>query len=522
MDDPESGLSPVAHSSRTGKTKAKAKAKQQKSVINMLSITKHAGSINLKSAFNTAVLCSIPCLTACASPSAEKEKPNVLFIAVDDLNDWTEIFGGYPGVKTPNLARLANRGQVFTRAYCSAPASNPSRASLLTGIRPSSSGVYHNDQPWRPALPDAVTLPQYFTANGYEVEGTGKIFHNSYNDPASWPLYHAVEPSPVPPGSPFLKKAHFDWAPVQVSDEEMGDYKNISYAVDFLDKKDHGAFFLAVGFTRPHLPWYVPQKYFDLYPLDKIKRPDVIENDLEDIPEAGVRIAKPEGDHRFVVENNQWEKAIQGYLASITFFDAQLGRVLDALDTSAYKDNTIIVLFGDHGWHLGEKEHWRKFALWEEATRVPLIIVAPGITGTDTQSERTVNLIDIYPTLVELCRLPAKKELEGTSIVPLLKHPQAKWEQPSLTTHGLGNHSLRSERWRYTRYADGSEELYDHDKDPNEWLNLAKNEAFTDVKKDLSKWLPKTDAPDAKSQKESNPNNGKDGKRVDKNKINKS
>ncbi|MDR2765488.1 MAG: sulfatase, partial [Tannerella sp.] len=444
---------------------------------------------------------SISTVVSCNRQAGRDAKPNVLFIAVDDLNDWGEPFGGYPGVQTPNLSRLAKEGQLFTRAYCSAPASNPSRASLLTGIRPSSSGVYHNYQPWRPALPDAVTLPQYFTANGYEVEGSGKIFHGGYNDTASWPVYHPVEPSPVPPGSPFLGKAHFDWAPVQVTDQEMGDYKNVTYAVDFLKKKKDRPFFLAVGFTRPHLPWYVPQKYFDLYPADKITLPDVIANDLSDIPEAGVKIAKPEGDHRFVVENGQWEKAIQGYLASISFFDAQLGRLLDALEASGQKEHTIIVLFGDHGWHLGEKEHWRKFALWEEAARVPFIIVAPGVTKPDSRSERTVNLLDIYPTLLELCGFPAKEELEGNSIVPLLKRPDAEWERPSLTTHGKDNHALRSERWRYIRYADGSEELYDHDADPQEWVNLAQKAEYDPVKRDLSRWLPDKNMPDAKTAK---------------------
>lgn len=434
-----------------------------------------------------------------------KPKYNVLFVAVDDMNDWIGPFGGYEGIKTPNIDKLARKGVVFKKAYCAAPACNPSRASLLTGIRPSTSGVYHNNQPWRPVLQDAVTLPQYFTANGYDVKGAGKIFHNSFNDAASWPVYFDVPKSPEPPKAPVNGFAHFDWSPVDVKDEDMGDYKVVNQGIDYFGKKHDKPFFLAIGLTRPHLPWYVPQKYYDQYPLSSIKLPKVIANDLADVPPAGVKIAKPQGDHKFITEHKQWEKAVQGYLASITFADAQIGRLLDALEKSEYAKNTIIVFFGDHGWHLGEKEHWRKFALWEEASRVPFIVYAPGLSKENSVSERTVNLLDIYPTLAELCNLPAKKELEGNSIVPLLKNPAAAWEFPSVTTHGLGNHAVRSEKWRYIRYNDGSEELYDHDNDPQEFKNLAKDEKFAPEKRKLAKSLPvinKKDAPTVKEGKE--------------------
>jgi arylsulfatase A-like enzyme len=424
-------------------------------------------------------------------------KYNVLFIAVDDMNDWIEPFGGYKGIITPNLEKLAKSGVRFEKAYCSAPACNPSRASLLTGVRPATSGVYHNDQPWRPVLKDAVTLPQYFTANGYEVEAAGKIYHNSYNDDASWPIYHGVPKDPQPTSVPVNGKSNFDWSPVNVKDEDMGDYKTVSKGIDFLDKNHDKPFFLAIGFTRPHLPWYVPQKYFDLYPLDKITLPSVIQNDLSDVPAAGVAIAKPDGDHKFIVESGQWKKAVQGYLASNTFADGQIGRLVDALNKSKYKDNTIIVLFGDHGWHLGEKEHWRKFALWEEATRVPFIVIAPGITKANTVVKRTVNLMDIYPTLIDLCQLPSKPGLEGNSIVPLLKNPLASWNHPSVTTHGFGNHSVRNERYRYIVYEDGTEELYDHDTDPQEWKNIANDPKYASVKKELIAFLPEANAPNA-------------------------
>jgi len=290
-----------------------------------------------------------------------------------------------------------------------------------------------------------------------------------------------------------------------VKDEDMGDYKVVNQGIDYFGKKHDKPFFLAIGLTRPHLPWYVPQKYYDQYPLSSIQLPKVIANDLADVPPAGVKIAKPQGDHKFITEHKQWEKAVQGYLASITFADVQIGRLLDALEKSEYAKNTVIVFFGDHGWHLGEKEHWRKFALWEEASRVPFIVYAPGLSKENSVSERTVNLLDIYPTLAELCNLPAKKELEGNSIVPLLKNPAATWEFPSVTTHGFGNHAVRSEKWRYIRYNDGSEELYDHDNDPQEFKNLAKDEKYAAEKRKLAKSLPsvnKKDAPTVKEGKE--------------------
>ncbi len=435
-------------------------------------------------------------LMALPGLSQEAKKYNVLFIAVDDLNDWIGPYGGYKGVSTPNIDKLAAEGVVFKKAYCAAPACNPSRTSLLTGIRPSTSGVYHNSQPWRPVLRDAVTLPQHFTANGYKVKGAGKIFHNSYNDPDSWPVYFPVPKSPVPQGAPVYGKAHFDWSPVGEPDEHMGDYLVVDQGITFLQEEHDKPFFLAIGLTRPHLPWYVPQKYFDQYPLDKIVLPNVPDNDLEDVPRAGIDMAKPEGDHKFVVENKQWEKAVQGYLASISFADAQIGRLLDGLRQSKYAENTVIVFFGDHGWHLGEKKHWRKFALWEEAARVPFIVSAPG-AARGKESVRTVNLLDIYPTLVELCGLSPVKALEGNSLKSLLSNPEAGWNRPSVTTHGKDNHAVRSERYRYIRYADGSEELYDHEADPGEYKNLASDRKFAAVKNELKKWLPVVNAPDA-------------------------
>lgn len=432
-------------------------------------------------------------------------RPNVLFIAVDDLNDWIGVLAGQPGFRTPNIDRLSRRGLLFTRAYCAAPACNPSRASLMTGRRPSTSGVYHNDQPWRPVMKDAVTLSQHFMANGYEVFGGGKIFHDAYNDPESWQSYFKRPADPMPDGRPLNgipRTAHFDWGPVNVPDAEMSDYKTTSWAIDYLGKPHDRPFFLAVGLFRPHLPWYVPKAYFDRQPLSGIRLPVVDPDDLADVPPAGRRMAKPDGDHRKVVSSQNWTRAVQGYQASIRFADEQIGRLLDALDRSPYGEDTILVFWGDHGWHLGQKQHWRKFALWEEATRVPLVISVPRYRAhAGLTSGRTVSLLDLYPTLIELCGLPARDGLEGQSLVPLLVDPGAEWNRPVVTTHGRNNHAVRSERWRYIRYEDGSEELYDHDHDPWEWRNLADRVELSGMKTELKRWLPTVNAPDAPHQK---------------------
>ena len=451
---------------------------------------------------------ALPAAARAKNADKPKKPPNVLFIAIDDLNDWVACLGGHPGVMSPNIDRLASKGVLFTNAHCAAPLCNPSRAALMTGIRPSTSGVYQNSQPWRksPALKDAVTLPQHFMAHGYHVAGSGKIFHGAYPDPPSWheywPSKTRTRPAdPLPENRPLNgipKTAHFDWGPVEAKDEDMGDWQVADWARKKLAEQPDEPFFLAVGIFRPHLPWYVPPKYFEMFPPDKVILPKVKKTDLDDVPEIGRRMARPEGDHAKVIATNNWHKAVSGYLASIAFADACVGRVLDALDASPYADNTIIVLWGDHGWHLGEKLHWRKFALWEEAAHAPLMMAGPGIARGECT--RPVSLMDIYPTLVDLCGLRPNERLEGNSLVPLLENPQAEWQPPALTTHGRGNHSLRSERWRYIRYSDGSEELYDHRRDPNEWNNLAGQAEFEPVKRQLAKWLPKTNAPKARKK----------------------
>jgi arylsulfatase A-like enzyme len=427
-------------------------------------------------------------------------QPNVLFIAIDDLNDWIGSLGGYPGVRTPHLDRLARQGVLFMNAHCPAPLCNASRAALMTGIRPSTSGVYKNSHPWResPVLKNAVTLPQHFMAHGYKSLGSGKIYHDGFPDPASWNKYWPSKKKqkpddprpPAPPLNGIPDTKHFDWGEIDADKQEMGDWQVADWIIDQLNQTHEKPFFLACGFFKPHLPWYVPEEYFRLYPLNSVTLPQIKENDLDDIPEIGKKIAHPEGDHTRVLEYDQWKKAVQSYLASISFVDECVGRVIDALEKSVYHRNTIVVLWSDHGWHLGEKLHWRKFSLWEEATHNVLMIKAPGITSPAGRCTAAVNLLDIYPTLIDLCQLDQKPELEGVSLLPLLINPEAEWQYPAVTTFGYNNHSVRSKDWRYIRYNDGSEELYDHRVDDLEWNNLAGDLQYTDIKKQLARWLP--------------------------------
>lgn len=427
------------------------------------------------------------------------EKPNVLFIAVDDLNDWIACLGGHPQCQTPHIDRLAAKGVLFTRSYCAAPACNPSRAALMTGVRPYTSGVYHNQHPWRKAMPDTATLPQHFMKHGYEAVGSGKIYHGRFPDPASWNDYLSKGGDPKPTSKvlndPHSRAGGVVWGKLDVPVQEMNDYKMGNYAIEYLKKSHDKPFFLACGIFRPHMPWQVPKKYYEMYPLDKIQLPKTLDSDLDDIPEAGRKVAKPQGDHATILKTDNWKHAVQAYLASITFADEMVGRVVKALEESSHADNTIIVLWGDHGWHLGEKHHWRKFALWEEATRAPLLMVAPGVTKPNSVCERTVDFMNIYPTLSELCGLPRPDHLEGVSMVSLLKQPSAEWDRPAITTHGRNNHAIRSERFRYIRYADGSEELYDHETDPMEWKNLADDPKLGQAKTELAQWLPKKNVP---------------------------
>jgi arylsulfatase A-like enzyme len=460
----------------------------------------------------------LPLAAAPAILRGQARRPNVLMIAVDDWNDWTGCLGGHPQVRTPNVDRLAERGCLFTDAHTAAAICNPSRAAVLTGRRPSTSGVYDNDQPWRIGMPDTVTLPQYFRANGYKAYGGGKVFHHGrgYADPASWDEYFfwnpdarpqgwhdgysfPPDPEPVRPVTPMpsVSWRNFDWAPMDLPDEEMPDYRVSSWAGNLL-KREHGQpFFLAAGMFRPHIPWFVPKKYFDLYPLESVIVPTVKDDDLADIPPAGRAMALNQySRHDLMVSTGNWKRAVQAYLACISFSDAMVGRMLDALDSGPNRDNTIVMLWSDHGYHLGEKWHWHKQALWQRATHIPFMVHAPGVTTPRSRCERPVDLMHVYPTLADLAGLPVPKDVDGVSLRPLLEDPRHTWELPAMSNYLRGNHGVYTDRWHYIRYADGSEELYDRRADPNEWVNLAERTELASVKRDHARWL-KPDAPNA-------------------------
>jgi arylsulfatase A-like enzyme len=431
-----------------------------------------------------------------------KAKPNVVFIAVDDLNDWIGVLGKHPQARTPNLDRLAKKSMIFTRAYCAAPACNPSRTALLTGLRPSTTGVYHNNQPWRPALPDVETLPAYLLRHGYLVLGGNKIFHGGFPDAKAWSEYFVGKSKVANKDLPGRGiGGNMQWGALDAGDDALPDTQMVDWAIQKLKQKHDKPLFLAVGFQKPHLPWHAPKKYFDMHPLDKVQLPTVLDTDLDDVPKPGIKMAKPDGDHKSIVSAGLWKEAVQAYLACCTYMDTQLGRLLDALENSGQMDNTIVILWSDHGWSHGQKQHWRKFSLWEQDCRVVFMIAAPGHTAPGSQCHRPVNLLNIYPTMIDLCSLPAKKGLEAASLLPLLKSPQAPWDHPSITTHGRENHSLRTEKWRYIRYQDGSDELYDQENDPLEWRNLARDAQYQKVRDQLAVLLPKTNASDADAVK---------------------
>jgi arylsulfatase A-like enzyme len=289
---------------------------------------------------------------------------------------------------------------------------------------------------------------------------------------------------------------------VDVPDEEQRDYLTAAWAEEELPRLASGdkPFFLAVGFHLPHVPIYASKKWFDLYPLDQVQLPTTTASDRDDLPEISKQLTlNPTAPrHDYMVESGEWRHAVQAYLAANTFVDSLVGMVLDGLETSDAADNTIIVLWSDHGFHLGEKLRWAKRSLWEETTRVPMIMAGPSI-ATDVECSRPVGLIDVYPTLLEACGLPARNDLEGISLGALLADPTTTWDRPAICTFGPNNHSLRGERYRYTVYADGTQELYDHQSDPHEFQNLAHADApqtseHRAVIETMRQWLPKTNA----------------------------
>jgi arylsulfatase A-like enzyme len=455
---------------------------------------------------------------------ADKAKPNVLFIAIDDLNDYISPLDNHPGVKTPHFERLAKRSVTFANAHCAAPACHPSRVAVMTGVHPSRSGIYRNmfgahGPRWRhesPLLEKAVVLSQHFRDHGYRAVGGGKIFHtlqwtpgDSQNDPAAWDAYRGDPLDPISadwprpklipdaeaglgPGRPLGGASQlFGAKALELPDEQTGDHLVVDWAIEQMKEQQEKPLFLAVGLFRPHIPWEVPQKWFDQHPIDEVRLPEYRPDDLADAHNHGRR-----GWHKWVTDNRQWKNLMQGYLASISYVDHQLGRLLDALDASPHRDNTILVLWADHGFHIGEKENWEKFALWDQTTRVPLFIHAPGLSRDGDRTRQPATLTDLYPTLCELAGLPVPAQCDGVSLVPQLKDPEAPRKTLSLTSfqfwgESSPSHAVSDPRYRYIRYANGFEELYDMEKDPNEFTNLAANPEQAERKARLAEGLPK-------------------------------
>jgi arylsulfatase A-like enzyme len=471
------------------------------------------------------------------------ESPCVLFSANDDLNDWVGCLDGHPQAHTPNIDRLAKRGVLFTSAHCASPACNPSRAAVFSGKMPWKTGVWSNkSKKLLQQHPDMLALPRAFSRAGYVTLGTGKLMHSGASaNRVMFDQHFDVEQR----WSPFTKKAvqytkdelpskggnephhvarlegvgrvvlplnrmpsdrnpnkadgeSFDWGSLDVPDSAMGDKQITDWAIAKLKTSFDKPTFLGVGYYRPHIPLFAPSSYFKRFKGRDIQLPPYAPKDHDDLSQTGKRWAieaDTAGLHATVAKHKQWEPAVKAYLACTTFVDTQVGRLLDALDSGDLGDNTIIVLWSDHGWHLGEKQHWGKWTGWERSTRVPLIVVLPKrlagqFAKPGSRCDSPVSLIDLYPTLAELCSLKTPDGLDGESLVPLLRRPTRKSSRTVITSFDPGNVSVRDGQWRLIRYADGGRELYDLKNDPNEWTNLADDHKYDKRVRELSKAIP--------------------------------
>ena len=439
------------------------------------------------------------------SAQAETKPMNVLMLVSDDMNSWLlENPERYAGkVIAPNLKTLGESGVVFKNAYAAAPVCSPSRTAFFSGVAPWKSGIYNNAQNIGNSEPlnnnKVLSLAGLFKKGGYDTFGYGKITHG-WDQKEYWDEHVGHKRDPAPPGHPLagLSGGEQDWGPIHLTEEQMNDTGGADKAIAILNKKHDKPFFLAYGSFNPHMPWYVPKKYFDMYPLDQIVLPEFKADDLDDLPPLAKAVSDGIGSFADkVIESGKYKEAVQAYLATITYADTQMGRILDALEKSPYKDNTIVVFLTDNGFHLGEKHHWQKTTLWEEGTHIMLMFRAPGATQVGGVSERFVSLLDIYPTLAELCGLTPPDCIDGRSLVPLLKDPKASWESTAITglctkgrQEGVAFISIRHELGRYTRYAADQEEYYDCANDPHEWTNQIDNPEYTSNVKKLRALVP--------------------------------
>lgn len=440
----------------------------------------------------------------------QSDRPNVVMICIDDLNDWTGFLGGHPQAITPHMDALARRGRVFANAHCVVPVCSASRVSVMSGLSATTHGSYELGPKYEelPALADMPTLQRYFKDNGYYTLSGGKVLHHDFKGRLSGDIDRSLgRNGSAAPKKPLNRPARWsgawDWGAYPSSDDEMADYQLAKNAADALQDDFGKPFFMSVGFFRPHVPLYVPQKWFDLYQEDTLELPNNPNSDLDDLPGNFLDIndfaVAP--THAEVIQYGKQRSLTRAYLASISFVDHCVGHVLDALKSSPHADNTLVVLWSDHGFHLGEKQHWAKRTLWEESTRVPLIFAGSGIEPGKACVE-PASLLDIYPTLIELCKLPVNSRLEGTSLVAQVQDPSAKRDRPAITSSFFGNHSIRSRDWRLIVYDDGAEELYDHRNDPDEFRNLAGDAAYQTIRDELAGWLPKNAAAEFKVKSE--------------------
>ena len=468
-------------------------------------------------------------VVAVDSNAEAQNRPNILFVSIDDLNDWIGCLGGHPQVKTPNIDALARHGVLFTEAHCTAPVCGPSRTAIMSGRRPWTTGVYSNNANYPLRLPDVESMPEFLVRHGYHVMGAGKLFHGDSNYPSGafheyakgvpqpWPKEAILSSRQTPiyewriadqvisfprngmPADRTWKDTHtFDWGPLDLPDEKFRDSAVIQWSCERLRKSYEKPFFLGVGIHLPHQPLYAPQRFHDMYPPETTVLPAYIEDDLEDLSTSGqdyALIPTTSGSHSTVVHYRQWQNAVSSYLATVTFVDHLLGVLLKELDRSEHAENTWIVLWSDHGWHLGEKNHWGKATGWYRATRVPLMIVPPSSAKPDgylpgNQCNQPVNLIDLYPTVVEMVGLKPDSELEGRSLLPLVDGSDSDWSDHTVTTFGRGNHAISTKRWRYIQYFDGSAELYDRSTDPHEWNNLIDQPQWQELVRELRRKVP--------------------------------
>ena len=447
------------------------------------------------------------------------EKPNVIFFAVDDMNDWIGPMG-YKGAKTPNLDRLAKMGVTFQNAHAPATYCAPSRSAIFTGRYASTTGCYQT-QVYFHEHPQLVPLQKRFQEAGYKTMGGGKLFHhregftdlrgwdeffvrNEEQKRKGWPQDSWGSDTPLPPvipASPYNKGKKIsgglflEWAAIPNEKEnQMADTKRIDWACSVIRKKHEKPFFLGVGIYAPHYPNYVPQKYFDMYKLSEIELPPIKDDDLDDLPAARKKKStnRKKQHHDKLVQMGLVKEAIHGYLASISYADAMLGKVLDSLENSPNKDNTIIVFWSDHGYHHGEKGNWGKHTLWERTSNVPFLWAGPGISKGKS-IDASASLIDMYPTFVDLCGLQNDNELEGVSQAAALKNPAHAADRNVFIPYiEPGSYAVTNKNWRYIRYSDDTEELYNLAKDPNEWFNLASKAEYKKVKEELIKSAPET------------------------------